>query len=341
MLSSSNQQKETRSTDVAFRKERETGAPVTPFPAPFAMPDASYCWNTYSQRTRDHIHEPAIQTATTSHPTREISPSRHTIERQLARMLRSKIFIQSDKLSKFLRFVVEHVIEGNSSCLKEYVIGAEVYNRRPPYHPSQDSIVRTEARRLRSKLKEYYEAEGKEDPVFVYLRPGSYVPVFQSREDLLGIQHSAQTEALLAPQEPSSVAIAVLPFSDISGNRLSSKYALGIADELAYLLATNGGFTIISSSSIAYFGVQDCPPADAMTRMQTRIAYVGSVRVEGKHLRVTARIVDAVGASLWVKRIDIEIESEPSFAIEGQVALSLAQGISTLFGHLRSLCIPS
>ena len=30
---------------------------------------------------------------------------------------------------------------------------AEVYDRKPPYHPSQDSIVRTEARRLRTKLK--------------------------------------------------------------------------------------------------------------------------------------------------------------------------------------------
>ncbi len=47
------------------------------------------------------------------------------------------------------------------TVLKEYVIGTEVYDRKPPYHPSQDSIVRTEARRLRAKLKEYYESEGK------------------------------------------------------------------------------------------------------------------------------------------------------------------------------------
>jgi hypothetical protein len=47
-----------------------------------------------------------------------------------------------------------------------------------PYHPNMDSIVRSEARRLRSKLKEYYESPGKDDPVFIYYRLGSYVPVF-------------------------------------------------------------------------------------------------------------------------------------------------------------------
>jgi hypothetical protein len=61
----------------------------------------------------------------------------------------------------------------------------EVYDRKTPYHPSLDSIVRTEARRLRSKLEEYYESDGEGDPVFRYFRKGSYVPVFRLREKLV------------------------------------------------------------------------------------------------------------------------------------------------------------
>ena len=63
--------------------------------------------------------------------------------------------------------------------LKEYLIGTEVYDRKPPYHPSVDSIVRSEARRLRNKLKQYYESVGKDDSVFIYYRPGGYAPVFR------------------------------------------------------------------------------------------------------------------------------------------------------------------
>ena len=112
--------------------------------------------------------------------------SEPAIQRQLARMLQSRMFVHSERLSRFLRFIVEHVIGGNQDYLKEYVIGSEVYDRRPPYHPSQDSIVRTEARRLRGKLKEYYETEGKDDPIYVYLRPGNYIPVLQFKEALAG-----------------------------------------------------------------------------------------------------------------------------------------------------------
>lgn len=84
--------------------------------------------------------------------------SEDTVRAELDRILGSPIFAQSDRLGRFLRFAVEHAIGGTGEGLKEYIIGTEVYDRKPPYHPSQDSIVRTEARRLRTKLKEYYES---------------------------------------------------------------------------------------------------------------------------------------------------------------------------------------
>jgi hypothetical protein len=74
---------------------------------------------------------------------------------------------------------VETTLAGEGAALKEYLIGTEVYDRKPPYHPSVDSIVRSEARRLRSKLRQYYESAGKDDPVFIYYRTGSYVPAFR------------------------------------------------------------------------------------------------------------------------------------------------------------------
>src|SRR5580692_11939127 len=101
------------------------------------------------------------------------------IREELARVLDSPIFAQSERLARFLRFTVETTLAGGAATLKEYLIGTEVYDRRPPYHPSVDSIVRSEARRLRNKLKQYYESVGKDDSVFIYYRPGGYAPVFR------------------------------------------------------------------------------------------------------------------------------------------------------------------
>jgi TolB-like protein len=269
---------------------------------------------------------------------RTANTSEAAIRQQLSRMLQSKTFVQSDKLSRFLRFVVEHVIDGNPSCLKEYVIGAEVYDRRPPYHPSQDSIVRTEARRLRGKLKEYYDSEGKEDPVYVYLRPGSYIPVFQARQDLIGPQSSVDQEDFL-PEKSSSIATVILPFRDISDNSVSSQYARGIQDELSYALMMTEGCRVISQSSLTSFSSADHGMTDLMSKLGARIAYEGSVRAEGKHLRVTARIVDAAGFQLWVKRIDAEVEPEAPFATEAHIAFTLSAGFDTLFDQSRRLSL--
>src|SRR5690348_2827400 len=86
--------------------------------------------------------------------------SRQSVEDQLNRILSSKLFAQSARMSRFLRFTVEHTLAGKADELKEYLIGVEVFDRSPSYDPRVDPIVRVEARRLRSKLQSYYQMEG-------------------------------------------------------------------------------------------------------------------------------------------------------------------------------------
>lgn len=124
--------------------------------------------------------------AVINEPASEGEIAQEAIREELSRILESSIFVQSDRLGRFLRYTVETTLAGDAETLKEYLIGTEVYERKPPYHPSVDSIVRSEARRLRSKLKEYYDSVGRNDSVFIYYRPGSYVPAFRRRDDQEG-----------------------------------------------------------------------------------------------------------------------------------------------------------
>ena len=84
-------------------------------------------------------------------------------------------------MSRFLRFLVERHLEGSDNQLKESVIAVEVFGRKPDHDPSRDSIVRTEAGRLRARLAEYYVAEGKDDEIVIELRKGGYAPTFRFR----------------------------------------------------------------------------------------------------------------------------------------------------------------
>lgn len=101
------------------------------------------------------------------------------IREQLARILASGAFAQSQRRQRFLAYVVEETLAGRGDRLKGYSVGVEVFDRPTDFDPAIDPIVRIEAGRLRDKLHEYYETEGQNDTVRIELPKGSYVPTFE------------------------------------------------------------------------------------------------------------------------------------------------------------------
>ncbi len=102
----------------------------------------------------------------------------------LERILASPAFTQAQRLSRFLRYTVEHLIHKEADSLKEYHLGMAVFDKDESFDPRTDPIVRVEAGRLRAKLKEYYAAEGRNDPVLIDVPKGSYVPVVSLRSSI-------------------------------------------------------------------------------------------------------------------------------------------------------------
>jgi tetratricopeptide (TPR) repeat protein len=108
------------------------------------------------------------------------------LRRELERVLGSPGFARNDRLSRFLRFVVERHTEGRDHELKESVVGVEVFGRKPDYNPKFDPIVRTEARRLRARLNEYYQGAGASDSMVIELPKGGYVPLLRQHPAVAG-----------------------------------------------------------------------------------------------------------------------------------------------------------
>jgi predicted ATPase len=102
---------------------------------------------------------------------------------QLERVLASRLFTSSRRLSAFLRFIVEATLRQRTAGLKESVLGVEVFGRNAGYNPQEDPVVRVMAGRLRSRLAEYYHSEGVSDPVIFELPRGGYVPTWHGREN--------------------------------------------------------------------------------------------------------------------------------------------------------------
>jgi TolB-like protein/Tfp pilus assembly protein PilF len=99
---------------------------------------------------------------------------------ELDRVLASRPLRDSELLKRFLRYIVESSLAGQGDQLKEYRLGVEVFDRDPSFDPKLDPVVRMAARRLRAKLHEYYETEGRNDPVRIEVPKGAYIALFIS-----------------------------------------------------------------------------------------------------------------------------------------------------------------
>jgi hypothetical protein len=122
------------------------------------------------------------------------------IQRQLAKIIHSKVFRHCSALQRLLQYLVARAITDPYGEIKEYTIGVEVFDRGQNYDPQNDTIVRVQIHRLRQKVKEYYESEGISDPIFIEVPKGHYIPTFESRSAAL--IKSSETEV------PAEVAAA-------------------------------------------------------------------------------------------------------------------------------------
>jgi TolB-like protein/Tfp pilus assembly protein PilF len=271
------------------------------------------------------LKDPALETC-----------SEQEIRAELARVLHSSPFINSDRLARFLRFTIDTAIAGQGDSLKEYLIGVEVYDRKPPYHPSQDSIVRTEARRLRSKLKEYYEGEGKYDPVFIYFRPGTYLPVFRknhAQSETPGLTTSSSGKDFLI--DGAGVPVAVLHFVDLSGGPLSTLCAQGITDEIIHVLAATDGIRVVASASIAQPSddTRDLPAL--AKRLGVHIIIEGTIREEAHRLRITVNVLGADGFQISSHRFETEADQETLFQLQAQIATAFVSRVRPEVSMIR------
>jgi Tol biopolymer transport system component len=149
------------------------------------------------------------------------------VDARLARAFLDKVcasaeFARSEQMSRFLRFLVEQRISGETTVLSERLIGVRVFGKEPGWDPREDTIVRTEARRLRSKIDSYYLGVGREDRVRFSLPKGAYRVQIEIAEAVPEpVQPSApRLEIAQPPQRTPTWKLRILAASLVLGGLL-------------------------------------------------------------------------------------------------------------------------
>jgi len=234
-----------------------------------------------------------------------------SVRAQLERILSSSTFIRSRRLGRFLRFTVEQALAGRQSALKEYLVGVEVFNKTESFDPRIDSIVRVEARRLRSKLEQYYQTEGNADQIIVHLPKGSYVPLILDRSQMPQIQQSK-----LANSARNS--ISVLPFTDLDSDSADHAFCSGLTEDLISALTKIDNFRVVARHN---GGTTSSEP-------KSSLVLEGSVRRHGSRLRITAQLVD-VERDEYVWCETYERDTTDVFAVQEELSRAIVTALAS------------
>ena len=229
------------------------------------------------------------------------------VKANLDTILQHQLFAQSDRQNRFLRYIVEKSLDGEGKALNQFSIGIDVFDRDENFDPTIDSIVRVEAGRLRSKLRDYYADDGRKDKVLIEVRKGRYAPSFVFREpnDKQEQQAADYEKHLIIDDKPH---IAVLAFTNSSGDPEQEYFADGISEDIITDLSQFPDLAVLSRHSTFSYKNRHVDPAGIGRELGADFVLTGSVRKSGEKVRISAQLVRTVDLrQLWADRYDHSI----------------------------------
>jgi TolB-like protein/Tfp pilus assembly protein PilF len=241
------------------------------------------------------------------------------IRDQLSTVLESALFAHAERLGRFLKFVVGETLDGRADRLNQYAIAIDVFDRDETFDPAIDAIVRVEAGRLRSKLLEYYDELGRDDPIRIELPKRSYAATFRHQSGRDDASEAADEETGREVVSRDKVTestkiidptIAVLPFVNMSPDPEQEYFADGVTEDLITDLSRLPGIAVISRHSTFTYKGTTVTVQQVCEELGANLVLEGSVRKVGNKVRITAQLIDgSSGQHLWAQRFDRDLEN--------------------------------
>jgi TolB-like protein/class 3 adenylate cyclase/Tfp pilus assembly protein PilF len=150
------------------------------------------------------------------------------------------------------------------------------------------------------------------------------VHVFRIAASAIGLRTQSATPALALPDKPS---IAILPFTNMSGDPEQDYFADGMVEDIITALSHfKALFVIARNSSFTYKG-RAVDVKQVGRELGVRYVLEGSVRKAANRVRITGQLVDtATGAHLWAGRFDgglgdiFDLQDQVTESIVGAIA---------------------
>jgi serine/threonine-protein kinase len=248
-------------------------------------------------------------------------PSAERIREQVERIIRSRIFARANRMKRFLSYTVEQALKGEEESIKEYSVALAVFDKPQSFDPRLDPIVRVEAGRLRTKIRQYYDGPGRRDPIRIVYRKRSYNPNFEvlssegNETQPKAVADLGKQRVRVGTEKPARSqghqefrAIAVLPFINLSVPKKREYIGDAITEEIINLLNQTVRLSVVSRTSVSRFKHSEEDVRKIADRLGADAVLEGSVRLTEKRIRVTAQLANgADGFQLWSQIFDRKV----------------------------------
>ncbi len=119
-------------------------------------------------------------------------------------------------------------------------------------------------------------------------------------------------------------SIAVLPFSNMSGDVANEYFSDGISEEILNVLASTPELQVAARTSSFSFKGKSLEIPEIAKALKVRMVLEGSVRKQGDKVRITAQLIDASnGFHMWSQTYDRDLKD--IFAIQDEIAKAIGE----------------
>ena len=140
---------------------------------------------------------------------------------------------------------------------------------------------------------------------------------------------SAPPAALPLPDKPS---VAVLPFTNMSGDPEQEFFADGIAEDVITALSRYPSLFVIARNSCFTYKGRVVDVKQIGRELGVRYVLEGGLRKAGNRIRVTAQLVEAeTGKHVWAERYDRELAD--IFAVQDEIAEAVTVSVAPAIAH--------
>jgi TolB-like protein len=134
------------------------------------------------------------------------------------------------------------------------------------------------------------------------------------------------TEPAPRPTPSEKPSIAILPFTNMSGDPEQEYFADGMVEEIITGLSRIKWLSVISRSASFIYKNKPIAVKEVADKLGVRYMLEGGVRKSGNRVRITTQLVDAeTGAHLWADKYDRLLENV--FALQDEITMCVVGAI--------------